>query len=116
MVRRSEWRVLDLPLRLSVVLGTVVDGSWIIYFGITVVGPFIAGAGLTANDALLLLYPYTLFFLVFPLASLACSLRLLVSPVSEEKRGILGLISLAGSIAPAIILVQVIFNLVLPPR
>jgi hypothetical protein len=95
-----QWAELDRTLRISTILGLIGGGV-----GATL-GAFV-GAGFGFQSFL---------FFFFPVISLLCSLGLLYLPMSKERRGVLGFLSVVGSLTPLLFLTLLILSLVFPHR
>src|SRR5882672_8802184 len=95
-----QWAELDRSLRISTTLGLVGGG-----FG-AILGVFV-GVAFDFQSFLLFL---------FPVASLLCSLGLLYLPMSKERRGVMGFVSIVGSLTPLLFLILFVLRLVFPHR
>ncbi len=91
-----KWVILDAPQRISTILGLIGGG-----FGV-------------ASGIFVSVEYYPLSFILFLplLVPLVCSLSLLYLPMSEERRGVMGFVTLLTSLAPLYFLILLLLQLV----
>jgi hypothetical protein len=95
-----KWEVLDPAQRISTILGLIGGGVGAAY------GIFVSAE-----------YNPLSFIVFLPfLVPLLCSLSLLYLPMSEDKRGIMGFVTLLISLAPISFLILLLLQLVFPHR
>jgi hypothetical protein len=100
---------------MSVIFG-LVGGRLVASFGLLAIGyNLTVGSKLSGISAYSFL-DFLFLLLLFPILSLICSLWLVFFPVSSERRGTLGFISLIGSITPTFYLILTILRLFFPHR
>lgn len=114
MIRlRLQWSQLNLLLKIATVEG-LIGGGLVLIFGLVSLA-VAAVSGLQVSFGFDLL-PLLVFVGVFPLLSLLCALELLLTPVSEERKGVLGFIALFGSVVPNGLLLILLLRLIFPYR
>ena len=96
-----NWAALDRPQRISTLLGLIDGGSGAVF------GIFVVSASLNP-----LFFVVVLPFMVPILGSLS----LLYFPMSSERRGIVGFLTVLASLAPLLFLILFLLRLVFPYR
>lgn len=89
----------------------MLGGGYAASIGLLIAWSFFENMGLYSAIDLV-----SILLFLLPMVSIASSLRLLFFPISNDRKDILGFVSLVGSFAPTLFLVLTLLRLVFPHR